>query len=85
MRDRERDREEKRRGNTESKREREEERKMGIVQATASTIKKAQDYASHSERTRKIERDQKKYLVVVVLITTLKIERVYAHILVDFA
>jgi hypothetical protein len=33
---------------------------MGIVQATASTIKKkAQDYASHSERTRKIERDQK--------------------------
>jgi len=44
----------------ERKRDREREGKMGIVQATASTIKKkAQDYASHSERRRKIERDQK--------------------------
>jgi hypothetical protein len=35
------------------------EREMGIVQATASTTKKkTQDYASHSERTREIERDQ---------------------------
>lgn len=56
---RDRDRRE---GETQKVSERERKRgKMGIVQTTASTIKKkAQDYASHSERTRKIERDQKK-------------------------
>ena len=42
--------------------------------------KKKRDYASHSKRTSEREKEIRKYLVVVLIIT-LKIERLYTYIL----